>query len=118
MLLNSITGTKTGATLRFAVRDGAKVFSSLSQLVPSNCPVGPTSTVPGILFQTQQFPQDIESITKESFAPLKQIYLHSLELGGLASLENTFLAYLRRLCSSEQRLEDKGLNSTTRNAMI
>ena len=44
--------------------------------------------------------------------------MHDLDLSGLNQLEESFRAYLRKLCESEQRLENKGLSITTRNAVV
>jgi hypothetical protein len=69
--------------------------------VPIECLIGQRSIIPGVLTQTQQLPHSLALFTKELYAPTREIYMHDLDLSGLNQLEESFRAYLRKLCESE-----------------
>jgi len=109
---------KTKSVLTYTLTDAPPVLTEIKRYLPPACLAGPKTVIPGLLFQTQQLPSELAGVANDAFAPRIPLYLHSLELKGLETLEESFRSYLRQLCESESRLEAKLLSKSTQGAVI
>ena len=92
-----------GASLSYEVMRDQQTktkFEQLMHLVPSECWVGPTDTVPGLLATIP--PQIKDFNEKEAYCPRTTLYAHRVRLSSMQEVEAAFAAYLRRLCHAEE----------------
>ena len=110
--------TAANGALTYSLVTTLSALTEIKRFIPPYCPVGSKTVIPGLLFQTQQLPSDLGIVTADSFSPRISVYLHSMQLKGLHSLEESFRSYLRQLCESESRLESKLLSKNMYKSVI
>ena len=85
-----------GPALAYEVHHKQARFQKLEHLIPSECWVGPTDTVPGLLQSIPPKPADFNE--QEAFCEKTILHAHRVRISSMNEVEAAFNQYLRGLC--------------------